>query len=107
MMPLTSAKSSRSAAIWHVLGMVACISAAVGNFASLAQSQSVSEGVYSAAQAARGQETYRSKCVDCHGSSLEGTSGPQLAGNNFIANWSGRPLSDLVDKIQKKMTFHK
>ena len=107
-MPLISAESNRPAAICRVLGMAACIPALVGAFAlnGLAQSQSVNEGVYSAAQAGRGQEIYRSKCVQCHGSSLEGVSGPPLAGNNFIANWSGRPLSDLVDKIQKTMPFN-
>jgi mono/diheme cytochrome c family protein len=89
--------------------MVACISALVGAFAlnGLAQSQSVSEGVYSAAQAARGQEIYRSKCVECQGATLEGVSGPPLVGNSFISNWSGRPLADLVSKVQTTMPFGK
>jgi len=87
--------------------MIACNSALVGAFAlnGLAQAQSVGAGVYSAAQAARGQEIYRSKCGECHGSSLEGTIAPALEGNSFIANWSGRPLSEVVDKIQKTMPF--
>ena len=104
-MLLVSVGSLRSSG----LGIVGCISALVGAFAvnGLAQSQSVSDGVYSAAQAARGQETYRSKCVECHSPTLEGASGPPLTGNTFIANWSGRPLSELVNKIQTTMPFGK
>jgi hypothetical protein len=36
---------------------------------------------------------------------LEGTSGPPLVGEVFLANWSARPLMDVVDKIQKTMPF--
>jgi len=36
---------------------------------------------------------------------MEGSSGPPLAGAEFLANWSARPLSGLVDKIQKTMPF--
>jgi mono/diheme cytochrome c family protein len=43
--------------------------------------------------------------VECHGSALEGHSGPPLAGDSFVSNWSGHPLVDLVDKIQKTMPF--
>src|SRR2546425_6891063 len=37
---------------------------------------------------------------------MEGTSGPPLAGTDFLANWSSRPLTNLVDKIQKTMPFN-
>src|SRR5262245_2615911 len=71
-----------------------------------AQSRLVSEGVYSAAQASRGQQIYQAQCADCHGNSLDGGSGPPLVGENFLATWSGRPLLTLVDKIQKTMPFN-
>ena len=69
------------------------------------QAQSVSDGVYSAAQATRGQAIYKGQCAECHGNALEGTVGSPLTGESFLSNWSARPLSALVDKIQKTMPF--
>jgi S-disulfanyl-L-cysteine oxidoreductase SoxD len=69
------------------------------------QARSVSEGVYSAAQAIRGQAIYQTQCAECHGNALEGTVGSPLAGDSFLAEWSARPLSAFVDKIQKTMPF--
>jgi mono/diheme cytochrome c family protein len=100
---------SGRAPIRDVLGVAWCAYALVGAF-SLAgyagQSRSVTEGVYSAGQAARGQEIYQAQCGACHGTAMEGTIGPPLAGESFLANWSARPLADLVDKIQKTMPFN-
>ena len=70
------------------------------------QSRSIADGVYSGAQAARGQQIYQAECASCHGNALEGTIGPQLAGDAFLSNWSARPLAELVDKIQKTMPFN-
>lgn len=61
--------------------------------------------MYSAAQAARGEQIYRARCGDCHGKTLEGAIGPPLVGQSFMANWSARPVADVVDKIQKTMPF--
>jgi mono/diheme cytochrome c family protein len=69
------------------------------------QLRSITERVYSTAQAARGHQIYQTQCAGCHGDSLEGTSGPPLIGEAFLANWSARPLADVVDKIQKTMPF--
>ena len=69
------------------------------------QARSLSEGVYSAAQAIRGQEIYKTQCAECHGNALEGTVGSPLAGDSFLSTWSARPLSAFVDKIQKTMPF--
>ena len=68
--------------------------------------RAITEGVYSAEQAARGQQLYQAQCTSCHGTALEGTSGPPLAGESFLANWSGQPLTNLADKIQKTMPFN-
>ena len=53
-------------------------------------------GVYTAAQAARGEEMYYNLCIACH---PKGT----YAGPSFKTNWNGRPLSDLWDWISNKM----
>ena len=70
------------------------------------QARSVTAGVYSVAQAARGQQLYKAQCAACHGNAMEGTSGPPLAGDGFLSNWSARPLENLIDKIQKTMPFN-
>ena len=67
--------------------------------------RSVNDGVYSSAQAARGQQVYQAQCVSCHGSILQGGGGPPLVGDAFLANRSSQPLKNLVDKIQKTMPF--
>ena len=68
--------------------------------------RSVTAGVYTNAQAMRGQQVYAAQCVSCHGNSLQGGGGPPLAGDEFLANWSARPVKNLVDKIQKTMPFN-
>src|SRR5262249_10165887 len=85
------------------LGAALCVCAFVALFG---QSRSVADGVYSTTQAARGHQIYQTQCEGCHGKALEGTSGPPLAGNGFLSNWSARPLINLVDKIQKTMPFN-
>jgi mono/diheme cytochrome c family protein len=70
------------------------------------QVRSVTERVYSAGQATRGQEIYKTQCAECHGNVMEGASGPPLVGDMFLSNWSARPLTNLVDKIHKTMPFN-
>ena len=59
--------------------------------------------MYSVEQAGRGRQIYQEQCVTCHGDALEGSVGPPLAGDGFLAIWSGLPVVDLVDKIHNTM----
>ena len=61
------------------------------------QPSSLTGGVYSTEQAAQGRELYRAQCTECHGAAMEGGSGPPLAGDSFLANWSARPLSVMTN----------
>jgi mono/diheme cytochrome c family protein len=70
------------------------------------QARQVTAGVYSAAQATRGQAIYKEQCAACHGEAMEGTIGPAMAGSVFLETWSGRSLAELVDKIHKTMPFN-
>ena len=70
---------------------------------SAQQPRTARDGVYTSAQAGRGEATYRTRCVACHGATLEGSAGPPLAGDDVLGVWSTRPLSDLVDKILNTM----
>jgi S-disulfanyl-L-cysteine oxidoreductase SoxD len=53
-------------------------------------------GIYTKAQAAKGEETYFNMCVNCHPKGY-------YAGPGFKANWNNRPLWDLWDWISNKM----
>ncbi len=95
-------------AIRYVMGVALCAYALAGAFSFTGyarQSRSITEGVYSAGQAARGQQIYQTQCEECHGKAMEGAIGPPLAGDSFLSNWSARSLADLVDKTQKTMPF--
>ena len=74
----------------------------------LAQSQpSQWDGVYSEAQAARGEALYIDNCGMCHGRNLAGTIlAPALAGPVFNAKWKRRPLALVFDIIQTRMPFN-
>jgi mono/diheme cytochrome c family protein len=99
----------RPPAVRHAIVVAGCACVLAGSLSltgNAGQSRTVADGVYSAGQAARGQQIYKNQCLECHGNTLEGTSGPPLVGENFLANWSARPLTDFVDKIQKTMPFN-
>jgi mono/diheme cytochrome c family protein len=53
-------------------------------------------GIYTAAQATKGEDIYYGLCVSCH---PKGT----YAGPGFKSNWAGKPLSDLFDWVLTKM----
>ncbi len=66
--------------------------------------RSVWDGVYTEAQAKRGEAVYRQSCASCHGVTLEGieTAGP-LTGARFTANWNGVTVGDLLDRVRVSM----
>ncbi len=65
---------------------------------------SVWEGVYSSAQAKRGQALYAKACASCHRADLEGHGPtPSLAGSEFRDRWDGQTLDDLFEKTQATM----
>jgi len=65
--------------------------------------RTVRDGVYTDAQAARGQAIYQKQCVSCHGAKLEGLQGPPLLADVFVSHWQTQPLSDLAGKIRNTM----
>lgn len=70
---------------------------------SAQETASVWIGVYAPEQATRGKELYSQQCAGCHGASLAGKSGPQLAGTTFTGNWNGLTADDLFEYVQKSM----
>ena len=87
----------RSTKFILILGGVFMVSglAAVGAQAT----KSVNDGVFSEAQAKRGDALYKENCATCHGDNLEGSGPmPALAGKDFLASWQGKTVGDLYDK---------
>jgi S-disulfanyl-L-cysteine oxidoreductase SoxD len=74
-------------------------------FCSLAAgARSVWDGVYTKAQASRGQGVYVEECLQCHGETLGGgEGGPPLAGKEFLEKWNGRTVGNLFAVIRKSM----
>lgn len=71
---------------------------------SLATAASVWDGVYTEAQATRGEAIYYQRCGACHGSQLEGGDmTPPLVGGVFTSTWNDLPLSDLFERIRITM----
>jgi mono/diheme cytochrome c family protein len=65
---------------------------------------SVWDGIYSSAQAKRGQTLYSKSCASCHRNDLEGHGPtPSLAGSEFLDRWDGQTLDDLFEKTQATM----
>jgi mono/diheme cytochrome c family protein len=67
------------------------------------EARSANDGVYTAAQAMRGQALYQQRCAMCHGEALGGGLAPPLAGSTFLGAWGGQSLWELVSKIRNTM----
>jgi mono/diheme cytochrome c family protein len=63
------------------------------------QPRTAGDGVYTEAQAMRGEKLSDAKCVACHGVMLAGDIAPPLVGQDFLTVWQKPPLADLFDKI--------
>jgi len=70
----------------------------------VAQAKTTQDGVFTEAQATRGQQTYAKARASCHGADLSGSGqAPALGDADFNKEWDGQPLSDLFDRIHATM----
>jgi S-disulfanyl-L-cysteine oxidoreductase SoxD len=68
------------------------------------QDAAAGDGVYSAAQAKRGEALYQQQCISCHGAAMDGAGPyPPLSGDEFLTKYEGQPTLNLYDMIQKLM----
>jgi cytochrome c len=68
--------------------------------------QSVWDGVYTDAQASRGQRQYARACEQCHGPDMSGDPVeeiPSLVLDSFMRSWNGRSVKDLFDSVKQSM----
>ena len=62
------------------------------------------DGVFSDAQAARGQQAYRQSCAKCHAEDLLGTgNAPALVGEPFLGRFDRATADDVVQTIRQTM----
>jgi mono/diheme cytochrome c family protein len=63
------------------------------------------DAVYTAAQSARGEETYQQFCSACHGARLQGTPAAPLTGEAFRGRWEDgkHTLDDLYYIVRSLM----
>ena len=73
-------------------------------FAQTKPARNVSDGVYTAAQADRGDKLFLASCAMCHGANMSGGGGvPGLVGPELLVIWGNKPAYGLFDTIQATM----
>jgi len=68
--------------------------------------RSVWDGVYTDAQAMRGERQYGRSCEQCHGPDLAGDAVmeiPALSLDSFMTSWNGKTVKDLFDTVKRSM----
>ncbi|QJU59053.1 cytochrome c [Sphingomonas sp. AP4-R1] len=89
-----------------------CASALILPGLALAQeagsaASTASAGVYTAAQAERGQAQYSQVCAACHGEDMGGIDvAPPLTGTTFSGNWKGQTAAALANRIRTTMPLN-
>ena len=74
------------------------------NSAMAQQGANVWDGVYTKAQAVRGEESYQERCSACHGAQMQGIEeAPTLIQGAFVYNWDGMPVSILFQRLRETM----
>ncbi len=64
----------------------------------------IHDGVYTNAQARRGDQLYTEHCALCHLPSMTGKEpAPELAGDLFMSKWLGQSVGDLFIRISSTM----
>jgi mono/diheme cytochrome c family protein len=93
--------------IFVAIGAVAMLAAYGTQYGTVRAAQDAGkttwDGVYSAAQAAKGEAAYNDKCAKCHGTELTGGDAPDLVGAGFASDWDGLTVTQLFDRTKTSM----
>ena len=86
------------------------VAAVLDGLREIGQMASIWDGVFTEAQAKRGQTVYPGSCGTCHGRRLNGApddpdmrSTPPLARAKFLRDWEGRSLATLFEYTRARM----
>ena len=86
---------------WIALTAVVCLSAVLG---AQGTRRTIWDGVFTEAQAARGQQQYADNCARCHSDDLLGhQDAPALVGGPFMGRFDGSTADDIVQTIRRTM----
>jgi mono/diheme cytochrome c family protein len=93
---------------WSAIGLGVWICIVGGATAQQSKPAAPALGVYSEAQAARGDAMYAENCAQCHTPTLVGGDlAPAITGPAFIARWTAdKPLSELFDYLRTQMPLN-
>jgi mono/diheme cytochrome c family protein len=73
-----------------------------------AQGKTTQDGVYTAAQATRGEAIYTRSCASCHQPDLSGDGqSPGLVGKDFDMDWVDTTIGDMYDRVKISMPADK
>ena len=90
-----------------VIVVLAAFATGVGVFAQNPPAkQSVWDGVYTEAQAARGERQYGRSCEQCHGPDMSGDQVeeiPSLVLDSFMTDWNGKSVRELFETVKRSM----
>jgi quinoprotein glucose dehydrogenase len=76
--------------------------------AVLQQTRTTWSGIYTDAQAKRGQAAYDELCASCHLADLTGADqAPGLVGPDFNAQWNDRSINELFERTRTSMPADK
>jgi mono/diheme cytochrome c family protein len=65
-------------------------------------------GVYTEAQAKRGEAIYADRCASCHAPDFGGIDqAPALTGGDFTTEWNDQPVNDLFERVRISMPADK
>jgi mono/diheme cytochrome c family protein len=87
----------------HLATIVVLFFAACSWTLAAQDTNSIWNGVYTAAQAERGRVVVQNHCSECHHEDLSGGEGPALVGDTFMLNWETHTVERLFHKIRDTM----
>jgi len=91
-------------AILALAGTMALGALGAGSTVAAQGAKSQWDGIYTEAQAKRGEALYAQHCATCHGPTLSGAEmAPGLTGSDFSANWNDLSVGDLFERIRISM----
>jgi mono/diheme cytochrome c family protein len=96
----------RFSAVVLALGCVygTVVGSAVSARVMQAKTKTTWDGVYTDAQAKRGESAYGDSCKSCHGADLMGIdTAPSLTGPEFNTDWNDLALDDLFERMRTTM----
>ena len=90
----------------HKVSIIAAATVMGLSFGTISKAQGVTvwDGVYTKAQAERGQKLYQDHCSACHGTQMQGIEeAPTLKQGAFVYNWDSLGVDILFQRIRDTM----